>query len=1381
VRNFVSFWITRLFYKNIGRSIMVTSIVAGSLESWEYLASYTDLMNWLRADGVTVHDAVAAARHYNTYALSEGRTITFNAWEYLASNSDLMNWLGADGFTDADAIAAARHYIEYGYNEGRINTFDAWEYLASNEHIIQDVGPNPDAAAKMYCMHRYDDPFWYMTDAEILVAAHYVTWQYDWSTGTYSDFDWSPYFDGFGNVDRHYYFPGKTVIPTTFNSGEYLASYPDLIQAIGYNTTAAAEHYVRYGYNEGRTITFDAWDYLASNADLMDWLGADGVTDADATAAAKHYIEYGYHEGRTITFDAWEYLASNPDLMDWLAADGLTDADATTAARHYIEYGVHEGRAITFDSAAYLASNANLQHLTYDILHLGGDAANDYAAQYYITHGRYEAPPSKGNHAPVAVDDALMALYPGGNRKMGNVLVNDRDPDESDTLSFMPDSTQYEDIPGFSMGRNGDYTFDPNNDAYLYLIDPYKHPPGCITHLTYKYIVVDNHGAMDWGKLTITIIGVPISPLVPTQVDELRESGPMFNSTLSPNGPFIRYTPAQGQDTVAGLIVNPDGSFSFNSADAVYDHLKADEKEIVTYNYTVSDGDVEIGSSTLVITVTGTNDAPVAVADVASATEGGAVITGSVAANDSDVDGNTLSFVAATGQGEVAGLSFSGNGSYTFDPTVAAYDHLNVGETEVVTYHYTVSDGYCGTANSSLAITVTGVNDVPAAVALTTGLDIISASHVTSNPVGMVNTLQDLDQLIGLGDNATLTAVLVNPNADAGYVIAPELNNIKNLEVEFGDTSYLSELDLQNADQTLTNVSVTGVSSGGFVMENLPLSATNLSVSDTQGLSDIIFRWGHAGTAWLSDNFQVRLLICDFYAHDLILGGYSAWEWRNIVLWACGDPTINLFDTGGLPSGLSGTGQALTITALGDMFIGEDWDGNGNIIEHDNGFSLNSVASLKTITVTGTGTGNVILASVGSVAGFVLDGSAAQGKIAVNISNAAADASAVFTTGSNDDTVLVDRVLTAFSSDYTSGSYGSAVSFAGHLDTGAGNDSVSAHHLAATAHITTGAGNDTVNLATDTSDGSGLELIASGAELSLGSGTDLFTITATGIGILDVGHGVVDGGSGIDTISVFSNNGANISAATVSYVETLSLTGAIWMTAAQHNAFTTILAPGGADAIVLMTTINGTANNAIEFYTLNSTGDDRLSFGGADAIRDHQSVNLAGGGHDTVVINNPGFNSPNNNPLTVINFTAGGLGSNNDVLDLKLAGVPYNAEYYEIVNGANASLVAVGERSVIEITAGGGINLGDAGSDGAIENLIVNSVGNVSAFDTDMQYTFVIYDGAGNNAGIYNAIIHTSGWLDYNLTASNEVTVEHVATLTGIAPNLLTAENFIGM
>ena len=51
---------------------------------------------------------------------------TFDEWSYLASYTDLLNWLGDN------AAAATQHYVEYGFNEGRsADTFDEWSYLAS--------------------------------------------------------------------------------------------------------------------------------------------------------------------------------------------------------------------------------------------------------------------------------------------------------------------------------------------------------------------------------------------------------------------------------------------------------------------------------------------------------------------------------------------------------------------------------------------------------------------------------------------------------------------------------------------------------------------------------------------------------------------------------------------------------------------------------------------------------------------------------------------------------------------------------------------------------------------------------------------------------------------------------------------------------------------------------------------------------------------------------------------------------------------------------------------------------------------------------------------------------------------------------------------------
>ncbi|ACF43009.1 Cadherin [Pelodictyon phaeoclathratiforme BU-1] len=267
-------------------------MVAGSLASWEYLASHTDLMTWLRADGVTDADSATATRHYIEHGISEGRTITFNAWEYLASNPDLMNWLRADGVTDADAITAAKHFIGYGYNEERTITFNAWEYLASNPDLMNWL--------------RADG----VTDADAITAAkHFIGYGYD---------------------------EERTI---TFDVWEYLASNPDLMNWLGADgitdadAITAAKHFIAYGYNEGRTMIFDAAAYLASYEDLRNAFGNDTL------AATIHYVTYGYREGRavnnyhpTLTVDnAIVTMAENHVSGAIIGADAdATDADGNT-------------------------------------------------------------------------------------------------------------------------------------------------------------------------------------------------------------------------------------------------------------------------------------------------------------------------------------------------------------------------------------------------------------------------------------------------------------------------------------------------------------------------------------------------------------------------------------------------------------------------------------------------------------------------------------------------------------------------------------------------------------------------------------------------------------------------------------------------------------------------------------------------------------------------------------------------------------------------------------------------------------------------------------------------------------------------------------------
>src|SRR5262249_5938297 len=97
-------------------------------------------------------------------------------------------------------------------------------------------------------------------------------------------------------------------------------------------------------------------------------------------------------------------------------------------------------------------------------------------------------------------------------------------------------------------------------------------------------------------------------------------------------------------------------------------------------------------------------------------TEDGAVVLGSVAGNDSDVD-DAYSSLSYSLNAPVAGLTLQSNGDYSFDPSNAAYQHLAAGQTTDVVAHYTVSDPH-GAEDPTLTIHVTGVNDAPVALAI---------------------------------------------------------------------------------------------------------------------------------------------------------------------------------------------------------------------------------------------------------------------------------------------------------------------------------------------------------------------------------------------------------------------------------------------------------------------------------------------------------------------------------------------------------------------------------------------------------------------------------------------------------------------------------------
>lgn len=317
-----------------------------------------------------------------------------------------------------------------------------------------------------------------------------------------------------------------------------------------------------------------------------------------------------------------------------------------------------------------------------------------------------DSPPPQ-NRAPSATPDTAAGVEDGAPVN-GTVAGNDGDLD-GDALTFSLASP----VAGLMLNANGSYSFDPSNPAYQNLA------AGQTRVITAEYVVTDTLGQTAASTLTITVTGTNDAPTAAADTLAVIEDHAVVTGSVATNdsdvdGDTLNYVLTA---PVAGLMFNPDGSYRFDPSDAAYQDLEPGEWRDVVVQFTVSDGNGGTTESTLTIRVTGVievpqNQPPEAVFDDFAALEDGAILTGSVAANDSDPDGDALTYRLL---GEVPGLTFNADGSFSFDPSHPDYQSLGENEPRILEVGYEVSDGRGGVSTAWLTIGLTGLNDAPIA------------------------------------------------------------------------------------------------------------------------------------------------------------------------------------------------------------------------------------------------------------------------------------------------------------------------------------------------------------------------------------------------------------------------------------------------------------------------------------------------------------------------------------------------------------------------------------------------------------------------------------------------------------------------------------------
>jgi len=276
---------------------------------------------------------------------------------------------------------------------------------------------------------------------------------------------------------------------------------------------------------------------------------------------------------------------------------------------------------------------------------------------------------------------------------------------------------------------------------------------------------------VDHGSV-LSVVAAPPSPSATPGADSPQDV--LEAAALAAAAP-IAPLPFDASTLPAGVTFDAAmNSFSVDPTNAAYQYLSAGQTQLVTINYGVTDG-LTVTAASIVLTVVGTNDAPVVSAPTQmTVSEDAGTASFSMAAllaNATDVDsldtlqvtniqavlpagvsevittGGLVSIPDPTAYYGIRYVSVPAGHSLTIDTSDAAYQSLAQGETMDVTVTYDVSDGTVSTPTTAV-FTVVGANDAP----------------VVSMPASAA-VLED-------GAAVTLDALATTTDADHGAVLS---------------------------------------------------------------------------------------------------------------------------------------------------------------------------------------------------------------------------------------------------------------------------------------------------------------------------------------------------------------------------------------------------------------------------------------------------------------------------------------------------------------------------------------------------------------------------------------------------------------------------------
>lgn len=420
--------------------------------------------------------------------------------------------------------------------------------------------------------------------------------------------------------------------------------------------------------------------------DLADFGSHHSSSTSDPNTAPSFHVG----PAQTVTEDAgaqnvigWATgISAGPSSESWQSVSFTVTTDHP--GLFSVQPSVASNGTLTYQTA----TNAFGTALVNVVLHDNGGTAfggidTSLPQSFAITVTAVNDAPVANDESYVTAEDSTLAIASPG------VLGNDTDVDLDTLTARVVTSPNHGTI---SLGADGIFSYTPNtdfngNDSFTY---------------------VANDGTTDSNVATV-VIAVGASNDAPVAVNDAYTVAEDTTLTVAAPGVLANDSDIDSATLTAVVVTGPaHGTLSLSNDGSLSYTPNTNFVGTDSFTYIANDGTADSNLATVVISVSASNDAPVAVNDAYSIAEDTTLTVAApgVLANDTDTDGDSLTVVLVSSPAK-GSISLQADGSFVYTPKLNA--------TGSDSFSYLLSDGVSNSNIATVDIQITPVNDAPKA------------------------------------------------------------------------------------------------------------------------------------------------------------------------------------------------------------------------------------------------------------------------------------------------------------------------------------------------------------------------------------------------------------------------------------------------------------------------------------------------------------------------------------------------------------------------------------------------------------------------------------------------------------------------------------------